>query len=235
MLLYASLSSQAAITVRSVMCSAGGSFSGRWSLEGSPLMKLEDRLFALCGLCTMVSHCLWVRGLGHTSLSAIVSLQMFPLCLARLTVQFKILAEEDSKRYGHLRIPLHLILIWWQLKEITNGRLRSGDRFHIFHHWICLSQSVLAQTAGERYHILAVFKSLSDVMPTLILFILLLGTRPPLIKNLPKPIESLMTRCWSKDPSQRPSMEEIVKIMTHLMKVTTMPILSVNSLEWMNQ
>uniref|UniRef100_A0A3B4YLE5 Mitogen-activated protein kinase kinase kinase 7 n=1 Tax=Seriola lalandi dorsalis TaxID=1841481 RepID=A0A3B4YLE5_SERLL len=44
------------------------------------------------------------------------------------------------------------------------------------------------------------------------------GTRPPLIKNLPKPIESLMTRCWSKDPSQRPSMEEIVKIMTHLMR-----------------
>ncbi|XP_067337725.1 mitogen-activated protein kinase kinase kinase 7 isoform X2 [Channa argus] len=44
------------------------------------------------------------------------------------------------------------------------------------------------------------------------------GTRPPLIKNLPKPIESLMTRCWSKDPSQRPSMEEIVKIMAHLMK-----------------
>uniref|UniRef100_A0A8C3A750 Mitogen-activated protein kinase kinase kinase 7 n=1 Tax=Cyclopterus lumpus TaxID=8103 RepID=A0A8C3A750_CYCLU len=44
------------------------------------------------------------------------------------------------------------------------------------------------------------------------------GTRPPLIKNLPKPIESLMTRCWSKDPSQRPSTEEIVKIMTHLMK-----------------
>ncbi|XP_014399969.1 PREDICTED: mitogen-activated protein kinase kinase kinase 7 isoform X4 [Myotis brandtii] len=44
------------------------------------------------------------------------------------------------------------------------------------------------------------------------------GTRPPLIKNLPKPIESLMTRCWSKDPSLRPSMEEIVKIMTHLMR-----------------
>ncbi|XP_036397704.1 mitogen-activated protein kinase kinase kinase 7-like isoform X1 [Megalops cyprinoides] len=44
------------------------------------------------------------------------------------------------------------------------------------------------------------------------------GTRPPLIKDLPKPIESLMTRCWSKDPSQRPAMEEIMKIMTHLMK-----------------
>ncbi|CAL8395119.1 unnamed protein product [Arctogadus glacialis] len=44
------------------------------------------------------------------------------------------------------------------------------------------------------------------------------GTRPPLIKNLPMAIESLMTRCWSKDPTQRPSMEEIVKIMTHLMR-----------------
>ncbi|XP_057678562.1 mitogen-activated protein kinase kinase kinase 7 isoform X2 [Corythoichthys intestinalis] len=44
------------------------------------------------------------------------------------------------------------------------------------------------------------------------------GTRPPLIKTLPKPIENLMTRCWSKDPSQRPSMEEIVKIMTYLMQ-----------------
>ncbi|CAL8313089.1 unnamed protein product, partial [Boreogadus saida] len=44
------------------------------------------------------------------------------------------------------------------------------------------------------------------------------GTRPPLIKNLPKALESLMTRCWSKDPTQRPSMEEIVKIMTHLMR-----------------
>uniref|UniRef100_A0A672MJ54 Mitogen-activated protein kinase kinase kinase 7 n=1 Tax=Sinocyclocheilus grahami TaxID=75366 RepID=A0A672MJ54_SINGR len=44
------------------------------------------------------------------------------------------------------------------------------------------------------------------------------GTRPPLIKNLPKTIESLMTRCWSKDPSQRPSMEEILKVMSHLMR-----------------
>ncbi|KAJ8377329.1 hypothetical protein AAFF_G00261140 [Aldrovandia affinis] len=44
------------------------------------------------------------------------------------------------------------------------------------------------------------------------------GTRPPLIQNVPKPIESLMTRCWSKDPTQRPAMEEIMKIMTHLMK-----------------
>uniref|UniRef100_A0A8C4GZI6 Mitogen-activated protein kinase kinase kinase 7 n=1 Tax=Dicentrarchus labrax TaxID=13489 RepID=A0A8C4GZI6_DICLA len=34
------------------------------------------------------------------------------------------------------------------------------------------------------------------------------GTRPPLIKDLPEPIETLMTRCWDKEPSQRPSMEE---------------------------
>ncbi|TSL47556.1 Mitogen-activated protein kinase kinase kinase 7 [Bagarius yarrelli] len=54
------------------------------------------------------------------------------------------------------------------------------------------------------------------------------GTRPPLIKNLPKPIEILMTRCWSKDPSQRPSMEEIVKIMTHLMKFLQMMLMTMN-------
>nr|XP_020454948.1 mitogen-activated protein kinase kinase kinase 7-like [Monopterus albus] len=44
------------------------------------------------------------------------------------------------------------------------------------------------------------------------------GTRPPLIKDLPKPIEILMTRCWAKEPSQRPSMEEVQKTMRHLMK-----------------
>lgn len=49
------LCSQAAITARSATCSAGGSFSGRWSLAGSPLMKSEDRLFASCGPCTTVS------------------------------------------------------------------------------------------------------------------------------------------------------------------------------------
>lgn len=45
------------------------------------------------------------------------------------------------------------------------------------------------------------------------------GTRPPLIKDLPEPIESLMTRCWDKEPSQRPSMEEVKNTMSHLMKV----------------
>lgn len=45
------------------------------------------------------------------------------------------------------------------------------------------------------------------------------GTRPPLIKDLPQPIEDLMTRCWDKEPSQRPSMEEVKNTMSHLMKV----------------
>lgn len=45
------------------------------------------------------------------------------------------------------------------------------------------------------------------------------GTRPPLIKDLPGPIETLMTRCWDKEPSQRPSMEEVKHTMSHLMKV----------------
>lgn len=42
------------------------------------------------------------------------------------------------------------------------------------------------------------------------------GTRPPLVKNCPKPIEILMTRCWSANPFERPSMAEVVRIMTHL-------------------
>lgn len=42
------------------------------------------------------------------------------------------------------------------------------------------------------------------------------GTRPPLIRNLPKPLELLMTRCWSGNPAERPSMGEVSRIMTHL-------------------
>ncbi|XP_053598761.1 mitogen-activated protein kinase kinase kinase 7 [Microplitis demolitor] len=42
------------------------------------------------------------------------------------------------------------------------------------------------------------------------------GQRPPLIDNCPKPIEDLITRCWSKRPEERPSMDEIVRVMTCL-------------------
>lgn len=42
------------------------------------------------------------------------------------------------------------------------------------------------------------------------------GTRPPLIRNLPKPLELLMTRCWSGKPAERPSMAEVVRIMSYL-------------------
>ncbi|PSN51419.1 Mitogen-activated protein kinase kinase kinase 7 [Blattella germanica] len=40
------------------------------------------------------------------------------------------------------------------------------------------------------------------------------GDRPPLINGCPKPIEQLMTRCWDKDPANRPSMDEVVQIMS---------------------
>ncbi|RUS78293.1 hypothetical protein EGW08_013957 [Elysia chlorotica] len=40
------------------------------------------------------------------------------------------------------------------------------------------------------------------------------GKRPPPIQNLPKPLEILMTRCWSGNPSERPSMVEVVRVMT---------------------
>lgn len=42
------------------------------------------------------------------------------------------------------------------------------------------------------------------------------GNRPPLIENCPKPIEDLMTTCWSKNPSERPSMDYVVGVMTDL-------------------
>ncbi|XP_012945179.1 mitogen-activated protein kinase kinase kinase 7 isoform X8 [Aplysia californica] len=40
------------------------------------------------------------------------------------------------------------------------------------------------------------------------------GRRPPPIQNLPKPLEILMTRCWSGNPSERPSMAEVARIMS---------------------
>ncbi|KAH0951432.1 hypothetical protein HN011_009385 [Eciton burchellii] len=43
-----------------------------------------------------------------------------------------------------------------------------------------------------------------------------IGQRPPLIEGCPKPIEDLMTRCWQKTPEDRPSMDEVVRIMTEL-------------------
>ncbi|XP_069103480.1 LOW QUALITY PROTEIN: mitogen-activated protein kinase kinase kinase 7-like [Argopecten irradians] len=42
------------------------------------------------------------------------------------------------------------------------------------------------------------------------------GTRPPLVRNLPRPLELLMTRCWSGNPAERPSMAEVTRIMSHL-------------------
>lgn len=42
------------------------------------------------------------------------------------------------------------------------------------------------------------------------------GTRPPLIADIPKPIEDLMTSCWDKEPSKRPSFTRIVHILQHL-------------------
>lgn len=44
------------------------------------------------------------------------------------------------------------------------------------------------------------------------------GNRPPLIDGCPKPIEELMTSCWSKNPSERPGMDYVVQVMTELCK-----------------
>ena len=42
------------------------------------------------------------------------------------------------------------------------------------------------------------------------------GSRPPLIENCPKPIENLMTSCWNKNPELRPSMQQVVEVMSEL-------------------
>lgn len=42
------------------------------------------------------------------------------------------------------------------------------------------------------------------------------GNRPPLIEGCPRPIEELMTNCWAKNPSDRPSMDYVVEVMTEL-------------------
>lgn len=48
------------------------------------------------------------------------------------------------------------------------------------------------------------------------MFDVILGHRPPLLEGCPKPIEQLMTSCWDPLPSNRPSMEDVVKIMVAL-------------------
>jgi mitogen-activated protein kinase kinase kinase 7 len=42
------------------------------------------------------------------------------------------------------------------------------------------------------------------------------GQRPPLIANCPPPLENLMTGCWEKEASERPSMQEVVDEMEKL-------------------
>ncbi|XP_038058999.1 mitogen-activated protein kinase kinase kinase 7-like isoform X2 [Patiria miniata] len=44
------------------------------------------------------------------------------------------------------------------------------------------------------------------------------GTRPPMIRSTPKPLEKLMTRCWAKEPPHRPSMAEVFRVMSNLIK-----------------
>ncbi|RWS12919.1 mitogen-activated protein kinase kinase kinase 7-like protein [Dinothrombium tinctorium] len=45
------------------------------------------------------------------------------------------------------------------------------------------------------------------------------GQRPPLLKNCPKPIELLITRCWDKDPKMRPSIAEVVDKMQLILEI----------------
>lgn len=44
------------------------------------------------------------------------------------------------------------------------------------------------------------------------------GRRPSPIKSIPTPLETLMTRCWDKEPDRRPSFSRIVPFLQHFMK-----------------
>ncbi len=41
--------------------------------------------------------------------------------------------------------------------------------------------------------------------------------RPPSIKNCPQVIETLMTRCWSRDPKQRFTMNKVVETLDQIL------------------
>src|SRR5947199_9793672 len=45
----------------------------------------------------------------------------------------------------------------------------------------------------------------------LILSIMLNGTRPPLLSNMPSDYSQMMQKCWDADPSKRPTILELWK------------------------
>ena len=44
------------------------------------------------------------------------------------------------------------------------------------------------------------------------------GQRPALLEKCPRPLEDLIVKCWCKAPENRPSMNQIVEVMSHLLK-----------------
>ncbi|EDO47144.1 predicted protein, partial [Nematostella vectensis] len=62
------------------------------------------------------------------------------------------------------------------------------------------------------------FDDMAGSPPFRIMWAVHIGRRPPLIKNIPKPIEELITSCWDKDPDKRPSFSRIVIFLNHLMQ-----------------
>ncbi|XP_065087059.1 mitogen-activated protein kinase kinase kinase 7 isoform X2 [Ochlerotatus camptorhynchus] len=60
------------------------------------------------------------------------------------------------------------------------------------------------------------FKSMEN--PYAIMWKVHQGSRPPLIEGCPKPLEELMINCWTQNPANRPSMQEVVDKMNQLCK-----------------
>ncbi|XP_029170810.1 mitogen-activated protein kinase kinase kinase 7-like [Nylanderia fulva] len=94
----------------------------------------------------------------------------------------------------------------WMAPEVFEGS-RYTEKCDVFS-WGIILWEVLARQKP--------FDDMGGVSAFRIMWAVHVGQRPPLIEGCPKPLENLMTRCWQKIPEARPSMDEVVRIMTKL-------------------
>ncbi|KAI9552974.1 hypothetical protein GHT06_020860 [Daphnia sinensis] len=93
----------------------------------------------------------------------------------------------------------------WMAPEVFEGR-HYTEKCDVFS-WSIILWELLARQKP--------FCHISDTAFT-IMWAIHTGKRPPLIRGCPIPLEKVMVSCWNKDPHNRPSMEQVVKEISHL-------------------
>ncbi|XP_067951528.1 mitogen-activated protein kinase kinase kinase 7-like isoform X2 [Watersipora subatra] len=93
----------------------------------------------------------------------------------------------------------------WMAPEVFEGN-RYSEKCDVFSWgivlWECLSRKKpFEEVGGSTYRIMWAVHE---------------GKRPALLRGTPAPLEKLMTKCWSKIPADRPSMDEVVRIMLEI-------------------